>query len=260
MKRFFANIKKYYKYAVYQAKAELKSEIVNSYLNWMWWFLDPICYMLIYTFIVEVVFRTSEPYFPVFVFLGLTAWDLFNRIVMGSVKTVKNNVGIINKVYVPKYVFLFSKSLVFLFKYLISFIITVVLMIIFQVPVTWQVLNFPLILICLYTVAFGCGTILLHFGVFVEDLSNITNILFRLLFYFSGIFYNISTRIPKPFSSIMLIGNPIAFCINQIRKIFIYGTAPNYIGLLLWFLVGVGLTAIGVKLINKYESSYAKVV
>ena len=58
----------------------------------------------------------------------------------------------------------------------------------------------------------------------------------------------------------MLIGNPIAFCINQFRKIFIYGMAPNYIGLLLWFLVGVGLTAIGIKLINKYESSYAKVV
>lgn len=260
MKKFFSNIKKYYKYAVYQAKAELKSEIANSYLNWIWWFLDPICYMLIYTFIVEIVFRTSEPYFPVFVFLGLTAWDLFNRTITGSVKLVKNNVGTINKVYVPKYVFLLSKSFVFLFKYIISFIVTIALMIVFQVPVTWQVLNFPLILICLYTVAFGAGTIMLHFGVFVEDLSNITNILFRLLFYFSGIFYSISSRIPKPFSTIMLICNPIAFCINQFRKIFIYGIAPNYIGLLLWFLMGCALTAIGVKLIHKYESSYAKVV
>ena len=133
-------------------------------------------------------------------------------------------------------------------------------MIFFQVPVTWQVLNFPLVLLCLYTVAFGAGTILLHFGVFVEDLSNITNILFRLLFYFSGIFYAISTRIPKPFSTIMLICNPVAFCINQFRKIFINGVAPNYIGLLLWFLMGCALTAIGVKLIHKYESSYAKVV
>ena len=129
MKRFFSNIKKYYKYAVYQAKAELKSEIANSYLNWVWWFLDPICYMLIYTFIVEIVFKTSEPYFPVFVFLGLTAWDLFNRTVTGSVKLVKNNVGTINKVYVPKYIFLLSKSFVFLFKYIISFIVTIALMI-----------------------------------------------------------------------------------------------------------------------------------
>lgn len=260
MRRFINNIRKHFRYAVYQAKAELKAEITNSYLNWIWWFLDPVCNMLIYTFIVEVIFKTSEPYFPVFVFIGLTTWDLFNRIVSGSVKTVKNNVGIINKVYVPKYVFLLSKSFVFLFKFMIAFIIILLLMIGFKVPFTWQILNFPLIVICIYTVSFGIGTIMLHFGVFVEDLSNVTNILLKFVYYFSGIFYSISSRIPKPFSTIMLIVNPAAFCINQFRKIFIDGIAPNYIGLLLWFLAGCILTAIGVKLINKYESSYAKVV
>lgn len=259
MKRFLYNIKKYFKYAVYQAKAELKSEIANSYLNWIWWFLDPICYMLIYTFIVEVVFKTSEPYFPVFVFIGLTTWDLFNRMVSGSVKVVKNNIGTINKVYVPKYIFLLSKSFVFLFKFFIAFLVIIGLMIFFKVPFTWQLLNFPLVLITIYTVSFGMGTILLHFGVFVDDLANVTNILLRLVFYFSGIFYAISTRIQKPISTVMLIANPTAFCINQFRKIFLSGVAPNYLGLLLWFIGGIILTAIGVTLIHKYENSYAKV-
>ena len=104
LKKFFCNLKKYYKYSVYAAKAELKSEITNSYLNWLWWFLDPISYMLIYTFIVEVVFKTTEQYFPVFVFIGLTTWDLFSKTVSGSVKLVKNNIGTINKVYLPKYI------------------------------------------------------------------------------------------------------------------------------------------------------------
>lgn len=260
MKKFFSNIKKYYKYSVYAAKAELKSEIANSYLNWLWWFLDPICYMIIYTFIVEVVFKTTEQYFPVFVFIGLTAWDLFNRIVTGSVKLVKNNIGTINKVYIPKYILLVAKSFVFLFKFLISFTLIIVLMIIFHVPFSLQILNFPIILFVLYVVSFGIGTIMLHFGVFVEDLSNVTNILLRLLFYFSGIFYAISTRVPQPYASIMLAGNPVAFVIDQFRNIFILGVAPNYLGLLIWLLIGIVLTAIGVGLINKYENSYAKVV
>lgn len=260
MKRFFQNIKKYYKYAIYQAKAELKSEVANSYLNWIWWFLEPTCYMLIYTFIVEIVFKTSEQYFPVFVYIGLTTWDLFNRMVSGSVKTVKNNVGTIGKVYVPKYIFLLAKSFVFLFKFFIAFLVVVALMLFFGVPFSWQMLNFPLILIVIYTVSFGIGTILLHFGVFVEDLSNVTNILLKLLFYFSGIFYSIPSRIPKPYSSIMLIVNPVAFCINQFRKILLNGVAPNYLGLLIWFIIGIILIAIGVKLIHKYEDSYAKIV
>lgn len=260
LKKFFYNIKKYYKYSIYAAKAELKSEITNSYLNWLWWFLDPISYMLIYTFIVEVVFKTTEQYFPVFVFIGLTTWDLFSKTVSGSVKLVKNNIGTINKVYLPKYILLVSKSFVFLFKFLISFTLIIVLMLLFKVPFSWQILNFPIILFIIYTISFGCGTILLHFGVFVEDLSNIVNILLKLVFYFSGIFYAIATRIPAPFNKLMVTLNPVAFCIDQFRRIFLYGAIPNYLLLFLWFIAGIILIVIGVSLINKYENSYAKVV
>ncbi len=258
-KNFLENIKKHNKYAIYQAKAELKSEIANSYLSWIWWILDPLFFMLIYTFVVVVVFGNSQPGFPVFVFIGLTAWDLFNRIVTNSVKTVKNNIGIINKVYIPKYIFLISKSFVYLFKFMISFFLILILMIIFKVPYTLQMLNFPLVVIPLYTVALGMGSILLHFGVFVEDLANITGIVFRFLFYFSGIFYDISARIPKPYSTIMITCNPIAAIIHQFRKCFFYGEFPNYILLLCWFLMGLVLLTIGIFLIHKYEDSYAKI-
>lgn len=259
MKKFFLNIRKHYKYAVYQAKAELKAEIANSYLSWIWWILDPLFYMLIYTFVVVVVFGNNQPGFPVFVFIGLTAWDLFSRMVTGSVKTVKNNIGIINKVYIPKYIFLLSKSFVFLFKFMISFALILILMIIFRVPFTLQMLNFPLIVLSVYSVAFGMGTILLHFGVFVEDLANIIGIVMRMLFYFSGIFYDIAVRISKPYSTILIIFNPIAAIIHQFRKAFFYGVFPNYYILLIWFVAGIILTMIGVHLIHKYEDSYAKI-
>lgn len=259
MKKFFSNIYKHNKYAVYQAKAELKAEIANSYLSWIWWILDPLFYMLIYTFVVVVVFGNDQPGFPVFVFIGLTAWDLFNRIVTGSVKTVKNNIGTINKVYVPKYIFLISKSFVYLFKFTISFFLILILMIAFRLPYTVHMLNFPLILLTLYSVSMGMGTILLHFGVFVEDLANIIGIIFKFLFYFSGIFYDIGVRIPKPLSTIMITCNPIAAIIHQFRKCFYYNLHPNYILLLCWFLMGILLNVIGIYLIHKYENSYAKV-
>ena len=51
MKRFWKDLKGHYKYALYAAKSELKSEVANSYLNWIWWVLEPFCFMLIYSFI-----------------------------------------------------------------------------------------------------------------------------------------------------------------------------------------------------------------
>ena len=112
MKRFITNIKKYFKYAVYSARADLKSEVAGSYLNWLWWILDPLCFMMIYIFIAAVVFKSSEPYFPVFIFIGLTVWDFFNKTVNASVKIVSNNRAIVTKIYIPKYILILQKSFV----------------------------------------------------------------------------------------------------------------------------------------------------
>ena len=51
MNRFIKDTKKYWKYTIYAAKSQLKTEVANSYLNWIWWILEPFCFMLIYAFV-----------------------------------------------------------------------------------------------------------------------------------------------------------------------------------------------------------------
>ena len=55
MKRFWKDVTSHLSYAIYSAKSELKSEVANSYLNWIWWVLEPFCFMLIYSFIFGTV-------------------------------------------------------------------------------------------------------------------------------------------------------------------------------------------------------------
>ena len=140
MKRFFNNIKKYFKYSIYSAKAELKSEVADSYLNCLWWIIEPVCFMLIYTFVFGVVFKNSEHYFASFVFIGLTAWEFFNRMISGSVKLIINNRDLVTKVYLPKYILLLSKSFTYIFKTGISLLIAFILMICQGVPFTWHII------------------------------------------------------------------------------------------------------------------------
>ena len=51
---------------------------------------------------------------------------------------------------------------------------------------------------------FGCSCIILHFGVYVDDLFNVTQVVLRLIFYMSGIFYSIGDRVPEPYKTILL--------------------------------------------------------
>ena len=98
MKQFLKNMIKYRKYAIRSAKAELKSEVADSRLNWLWWVIEPLCFMLIYTFVFGMVFNNKDPYFASFVMIGLAAWDFFNRMMTGSVKLIINNRDLVTKV------------------------------------------------------------------------------------------------------------------------------------------------------------------
>lgn len=77
MDRFIRDVKKYYKYTIYAAKSELKSEVANSHLSWMWWILDPLLFMVVYSFVAVIVFQKGEPYLPVFIFIGYNSWNFF---------------------------------------------------------------------------------------------------------------------------------------------------------------------------------------
>ncbi len=261
MKKFMYNLKKYWNYSIYAAKAELKAEVANSYLNWLWWILDPIAFMIVYTVMVQLVFGSKEQFFPVFVFVGLTCWNYFNVSVSGSVKLVSANKAIVTKVYVPKYILLLVKSFKNLFKMMISWVLVIVLMLIFKVPFHLTMLNWFLIIPVLFIVTFGISSILLHFGIFVEDLHNITNIILKLIFYLSGVFYSIGTRLSNPLLKRLLLKcNPIAFIMDQSRNVMIYGKMPSFMWLAIWFVIGCILSWIGISVIHKYENSYAKVI
>ena len=261
MKRFFKDLKKYKNYIVYATVAELKTEIINSYLGWLWMILEPLAFMLIYTFIASVVFKSKVEFFPIFVFIGLSVWNFFNKMVVASVKLVATNRDTVTKVYLPKFVLLFVKMGVNIFKMLVSFLLVAVFMVIYKVPITWNVLWFLPILITVIVFTFGVCTIMMHFGVFVEDLSNLVNIALRMMFYLTGIFFDLSTRIRNVvYRTILLDINPLANFIYNMRNILIYERAPVGVWTLIWFIGGVLLSILGINTIYKYENTYVKVM
>lgn len=260
MKLFYKNLKKYFKYAVRSAKAELKSEVADSRLNWLWWVIEPLAFMLIYTFVFGIIFENKTPYFASFVMIGVAAWDFFNRMISGSSKLIINNRDLVTKVYLPKYILLFSKSLTYLFKMAISLTLAFILMICQGVPFSWTIILIIPIILVLYIICFGIGMILMHFGVTLNDLGNLTNIGLKMLFYLSGVFFNIGEKLSGPVAFILLRINPIAFCMNELRNVTVFGTLPNFLWLLIWLVFGLLLCAIGVHVIHKNENSYAKVI
>ena len=259
LNRLFLDVKKYFQYSVTSAKAKLKAEVANSYLNWLWWILDPLCFMLIYTVIFGYVFNSKETYFPVFIFIGISMWDFVNKTLITSVKIVNLNKAIVTRVYLPKYILILTKMWVNGFKMLISFGVVAMLMIVYRIPLSWNILFFVPILLILGLFTFGCACFLMHYGVYVEDLSNVLNVVLRFIFYATGIFYDVSTRIPN-YGALLSKVNPIAFLISAMRQGMLYGQTPDLGILAAWLVFSLLLALAGIRKIYKEENSYAKAI
>ena len=216
--------------------------------------------MLIYSFIFGVVFNAKEPNFSVFIFIGLTAWDFFSRCLNQSVKLMKNNKSIVTKVYIPKFILLISKMFFNGYKMFIQFFIIIVMIIYFRIPITWNIIFVVPILLTLFVVTFACMTHLMHYGVFVQDLANVVTIVLRMVFYMTGIFYNIEKRLPPKYIGLLMKANPMALILSSLRKCILYAQTPDIKWIMIWFVIGIIVAAFGVRKIYKNENSYVKVI
>ena len=120
MRRFFHDMQRYRRYMFYSAKAQLKNEVAGSFLNRLWWILDPLLFMLVYTFVYSIVFGRKQDFLCAFIFLGYCSWEFFNRSINQSVKIVKKYKAVVSKVYLPKFVLILSSMMVNAFKMGIS--------------------------------------------------------------------------------------------------------------------------------------------
>lgn len=260
IRRFIKDMRKYFKYAIRLARADLKTEVANSYLDWLWWLIEPFCMMLIYSFVYGIVFRTSEQYFAAFIFIGLTAWAFFQRNTSSSVNMVRSSKEIISRIYIPKYILLFSRMLVNGFKMLISFGLAVLMMIAYKVPITINIFFMIPILLDLFLASFAIGVVLMHYGVFIRDLSYIIEIVLQMVMYITGTFYSLSNRVPAPYGEILEKVNPIAYLIAAMRDVLLYGKSASWQMLLTWALISGVVLMLGISKIYRNENSYVKVV
>ena len=58
----------------------------------------------------------------------------------------------------------------------------------------------------------------------------------------------------------MMRVNPIAYMIEDFRNVFMYGKGMNFELYFYWLIITVIVVFVAIKLIDKYENSYAKVM
>lgn len=259
MRQFISDVKKYRRYAWYSATSELKGQVAGSKLGWLWWIIEPLCFMLIYMFVYVCVFGSKMENLALFVFIGITIWGFFQSCIQSSIGIIASFSGVTRKVFIPKFILVITKMVEFFVKMLISIAIILVALPICGIPFTWTMLwAFPLMM-SLIILVYGISCVCAYAGVFVSDLSHLMTIGLRMLMYLSGVFYSTDV-ITGIIGDIYPLLCPSGFFIQQIRNVIMYNGPINVIPFIEWTIIGIVLAIFGTKLVYRGEKDYLKVV
>ena len=243
---------------MYYAKIMLKTRVSGSYLGLLWLYIDPLMFMLIYSFVVMVIFKSRIEHFNVYVLIGITAWNLFSRTVMNSTTSIVRNKAIFEQVYFHKFVYPSILLMSYIYEFFISFALIIIMMIFEGIPVTIHIFEAIPVLFTLAMFTYGCALIVAHIGVYLFDLRNILDFTLRFIFYLTPIMWSFES-LNSPFLWILKL-NPLQVILGSFRSCILYGKSPVYAYLFAIVLMSCILIKIGYSLISSKEDEYARMI
>ena len=209
------------------AVRDLKVRYSNSALGIVWSFFNPLLMTLVYTIVFTFMLRDSGiPKYPVFILTGLLPWNFFNLATLGAISVVTANGHLIGRLYFPREILPIAVVMSNAVNFLIALILLFVFIVIYQVPLTVNVLWLPLIVIVQIILCLGIGLFLSAVHVFFRDTQQITEVLLLAWFFLTPILYSIERIRPvtRPF---VLLLNPLAALILSYREILYAGAPPD---------------------------------
>lgn len=227
IKNIWANFRKYQFLLKELVSRDFKVKYKRSVLGVLWSLLNPILMMVVMAIVFSNVFKFSVPGVSYLAYLqvGLVMFNYFSEASNLSMSSVVANFSLINKVYIPKYIFPLSKCLFVGINFLLTLIPLYAVIIFTGTGLCWQHVLLPFAFICLFLFTLGMGLVLSTISVFLRDMFYIYGILISLWTYLTPIMYDIN-MITAWFIKIFKL-NPLYQFINFARTIILYHNTPT---------------------------------
>lgn len=240
---------------VQKALAELISESRRGYMGMLWWVIEPVLYMGVFYLIFDVLSHRGGKSAVAFLLVGLVVWKWIATSIPQCAGCIQANAGLIQQVYIPKWVFPGMVVTTTTIKFLIVFTLLLAFLLIagFKPAPAW--FSIPIIMIVQILMLLAVGNVLAAIVPFFPDLKLIVDNTMMLLFFLSGVFIHFNAASPK-----YLYMNPITQLIESYRHVLMNGAWPDWetLGIIaLASLIGI---AAGGLLLNRNDQVYAKVL
>lgn len=254
IKSYYQTLKKY-KFLIGQlVNRDFKVKYKRSILGVFWSVLNPLFTMLIMNFVFKNLFGRNVDHFTLYLFSGLLFHNYMSDATNSAMISITSNFKMINKVYIPKYLFPFTKILSSLINFGITFIVFLIFCLFEQVFFSWYFIFVIYLIPCFLMFVYGLGLILSALLVFFRDLKYLYGVILTAWMYATPIMYPID-MLPESVQAVLRF-NPMYQFVDFFRKITIYNEIPSVSKFISCFICGIIPLILGLVIFKKTQKNF----
>jgi lipopolysaccharide transport system permease protein len=202
---------------------DIKVRYKQTALGAAWAIVQPVFNMILFSFVFGKVARLPSdniPY-PLFAFAGLLPWTFFSNAISTAGNSLVGNSHLITKVYFPRVIIPAAAVLAGLVDFAFAFAFMAVLLIWYQVPLSYGLVMLPALVILTSLLAFAVGMLLASLNVKYRDVRYVIPFLIQFWMFATPIIYPVS-MMPQQYRWIFTL-NPLTGIIEAYRVALLGG-------------------------------------
>ncbi len=233
---------------------DFKVKYKRSVLGMAWSFLNPLLTMTVQYLVFSTLFKSNISNYVVYLLTGIIFFNYFSETVSLGMTSITGNATLINKVYLPKYIYPVSKVFSSFINFALSLIPLFLVMLFTGTRFHLSMILLVYDLICFIGFVIGMVLILSTLMVFFRDVQFLWSVLSMIWMYLTPIFYPASI-IPERFLTLYKM-NPLYQYITFARIVIIDGVSPGPTGYLWCLLCAIVSLTLGIIIFKKQKEKF----
>ncbi len=205
-------------------RRDLTTRYKRSVLGIFWTMLNPLGLMIIMTVVFQNFFHRQE-FYSVYVLTGLLTFTFFNQTSTAIIKNLIWGTDLFQRIYIPRSSFAIAAVGTAAINLLLSFVPLILVKLVIQSPISWQIVLFPIFVLYLSCFSLGVGLIVSSLALYFNDIAELYQVLLTAWFYATPIIYPYDT-LSKATQQI-LVFNPMLHIVELMRASFYYNRTPT---------------------------------
>jgi len=246
------------------AKRQFLEQNRDSYLGFIWTFIQPLTFILILYLVFTVGLRaqttvTTMP-FALYLVCGMVCWMYFSANLLDMTNAIKKHSYLVKNVTIKLGILPFVPLLSSLVPHIFLVLVAFVVALLQGISPTWYLLQLVYYWLAMSALLIGLGWLTSSCSIFIGDVRNIVALVVQFGFWLTPIFWNIAL-VPAKYQWIIKL-NPVNYLVEGYRDSIALGIPfwqkPGDT-LYFWIFCFVTLL-VGARVYRKLRPDFAEVI